>query len=346
MVASASSSNTKWPSGLCSAQRACAAEAIDSSSRSFLSSLGRAKRACTRTAVIASLFTSTSISPSRRRPRQPRRLGAGSDRTLDGGRELRRGPVAGEKEVPPGGRRSRPVRILLRKRGKRGAALLDDVPRRQRLWQFRKLYYVLPHLLRQRLAGRLDPLVGSTYRGGQPVRKSEQPLPRPVDEAGDGRQRFRWLVLEMHIDDGAEGLGRAQLRQKESGDRGRHCEDDRIAARKIDGVLAEIERADRFAGNCQPTQLMAESDHDTMTLQISDSGIDESGGETGKCHQRPAGAAATRKRLAQNRAGKSGRSLRGLGIQRGKKQWPPKPLIKDAVAGHEVGDALVLPRTQ
>src|SRR6478672_7562734 len=223
MVASASSSKTKWPSGRCNAQSAFVAEAIESSNwESMLLGAGCGKKAFSLVVVIQFYFRLPRL---RSRARQPRRLISRSDRTLDGGREASRRPVAGEKEISPAGPRSRPVCILFRKRGKGGAALPDDVPRWQDRGQVRQPYHVIPDILCEHLAGGLNPPVRGTYGGRNPVGKGEQPFRCPIDNACNGRKRFRGLSFEMHVDDGTEVLRRRQLRQEQWGNRGGHRED-------------------------------------------------------------------------------------------------------------------------
>src|SRR6516164_1317796 len=102
MVASASSSKTKWPSGRWSAQSAFAAEAMDLSSApisAFRWVFG-----------LAALISRSCITVY---PREIGGLVARPDRALDGGREARRRPVAGEKEIAPRCLGLRPFRVLI-----------------------------------------------------------------------------------------------------------------------------------------------------------------------------------------------------------------------------------------
>jgi len=81
-----------------------------------------------------------------------------------------------------------------------------------------------------------------------------------------------------------------------------------------------------------------------MALQIRQGWINESWAKAIPSDQRPAGATALSKRLAQDHACEKGRSLRRFRIQRREKQWSPEPLIKDAVASQKVGNADIPPR--
>src|SRR5262249_58141011 len=79
---------------------------------------------------LAALSTSDDISRSciTVYPREMGGLVARPDRALDGGREARRRPVAGEKEIAPRCLGLRPFCVLIRLGGKRRAAFRYDEP--------------------------------------------------------------------------------------------------------------------------------------------------------------------------------------------------------------------------
>ena len=91
---------------------------------------------------------------------------------------------------------------------------------------------------------------------------------------------------------------------------------------------------------------MAQTKHCAMALQIRQGRINESWAKAIPSDQRPAGATAPSKRLAQDRACEKGRSLGRFRIQRREKHWSPEALIKDAVSSHKVGNADIPLRVQ
>ncbi len=254
MVASASSSKTKCPSDRCNAQSAFVAAAIESSSLALRDPARlRSEDAAVESPSSHVSFFPASSSCLRSRPHEPRRLVAGSDRSLDGGRESGRRPVAGEKEVSPAGLRSRPACILLRKRGKSGAALPDDLPGWQRLGQIRSALPRLSRPLPRAPRGappihRSAALMVAESRSGNANSHSAVPLTMPVMVGSVWRR----LAFEMRVDDGAEGLWRRQLRQEQWGHRGGHSENDGIASTKANHILAEIECADCVVSELEP----------------------------------------------------------------------------------------------
>src|SRR5438045_1146266 len=139
MVTSGSSSNTQCPSGCWRSSSARVATAIQSS-RGFASVIGA------------------------RRQVGDQQFGgavAGSDGTFDRGRQAGIGPVASEREIAPVSAWPRPACVLLRRGGKRRAALAHDLPP----WQLARRAGgggdFGPDLLGQRLALGVDEAVGS-----------------------------------------------------------------------------------------------------------------------------------------------------------------------------------------
>src|SRR4029078_10275967 len=169
------------------------------------------------------------------------------DRAFDGGRESRGGPVAGKKEIGPGGLGRRPPRILLRQRGESCAPFLDDDPGRQLVARAGYGSDVVPDLFCQILAWGFDPSIGRADRRREPTREGEKPFHRHADDAHDPRLGLKRLASEMGIHDGAELGWRWEARHKQGGDCGRQGENDRVVRRKLEDVLAEIELVNAIA---------------------------------------------------------------------------------------------------
>ena len=121
MVASASSSNTQWPSGCCRSISARVADAMQRSDPPGAPAGGGA--------------TDPAASGVRRRPCAWRaaRLGRGMARAhgaFERRRQAGRGPIAGEEQVPPLRRGGRPTAFSAGVAGKGRAPLPHDLPRR------------------------------------------------------------------------------------------------------------------------------------------------------------------------------------------------------------------------
>src|SRR4051794_5508538 len=119
MVPSASSSNTKCPSGFCTARRATLAVRMALSSAVGSASLSAIK------IVRAPVFSMSSI----RLLRGHCKIGgvkSRPDSALDGGRKAGRGEIACEQEIVPHGLRWRPLFLLAWKGGEGRAPLFDD----------------------------------------------------------------------------------------------------------------------------------------------------------------------------------------------------------------------------
>ena len=144
------------------------------------------------------------------------------DRSLDGCRQPRISPVAGEKQVFPRRHRARPQRVLLRRGLECGAALAHDLPGRQLALDARGLADVPPDRPRQFLARHVHQPVGVADGDRQALRKREQPFNQAADDAEDRRLIRRRIEAEMRIDDGAEFRRRLQARQQRGGRSRRH----------------------------------------------------------------------------------------------------------------------------
>src|ERR1700716_1371912 len=97
-------------------------------------------------------------------------------RSLDGCRQPRISPVAGEKQVFKGGRGARPQGVLLRRGLEGGAALAHDLPRRHFALHTRRFADIPPDRLRELLSGHIDQPVAIADGNRQALREREQPL--------------------------------------------------------------------------------------------------------------------------------------------------------------------------
>ena len=238
----------------------------------------------------------------------------------------------------------RPLGILLGQRGEGGAALFDDVPRRHVASHAGHLGDILPDRLRKLLARGLDEAVGGADGRGDPVGIGEQPFGSAVDDAEQARKVFGRRDLEMRIDDRAERFRSVEIGKHQPRDRGGHGENDGIAGGELDRVLAEIEQLDLAVGNLHAAKLVHEAELGPVAFEISERRVDKGRPETLRGDQRVAGAAATRQRLAQNRARQESRGLARLGVERGKKERARQPLVQNAAAIDDLVDALVAAR--
>ena len=92
------------------------------------------------------------------------------------------------------------------------------------------------------------------------------------------------------------------------------------------GLAAEIERLDPLAGKAQRAQLMLHAHVGAALLQKRERRLDQGRAQAFARDQRPAGAAADRKRLADDRAGKPRRAVRRIDIERREQQRLDQPL--------------------
>ena len=145
----------------------------------------------------------------------------------------------------------------------------------------------------------------------------------------------------MRIDDGAEFVRRLQARQQRGRGARRHREHDGIVGRDGDGVVAEIQFADMIGGHRELAQLVTEPDGRALALQQFYGGLDQDRAQAVARDQGTAGLAARQQGLAHDRAGKPGRALGRIDIERGEQQRLHQPLVQRAVARDRAADQLV-----
>ena len=194
-----------------------------------------------------------------------------------------------------------------------------------------------------RLATSLQILFASSSRGasmqpisgadghGEPAREGEQPLHRAVEHAEDRRLRRRRFDAKMRVDDGAEFARHFQV----TAARTRRCKGGtarmtRVVGAERHGVDAEIERLDSLVGEAQRAQLVLHTHTGAALLQISERRLDQGRAQTFARDQRPTGAAADRKRLADDGAGKPRRSIRRIDIECRKEKRLDQALVERA----------------
>src|ERR1017187_5339387 len=198
MVASASSSKTQCPSGRWSASNAsvAAATARSSAGGALFAILSVNWSDVSDIASLLSHFAD-----------QIGRPVTGPYRALDGRRQPRRRPIAGEQDVIRAGMGPRTFGVLARQCGERGPPLPHDLPRGQGACNARDRGDLPPDLGSEFHPRGIEQPIGAADGDGKTVVKGEQPLGRAVDDAGYWRARSRRFDAEMGVNDGAK-LGR------------------------------------------------------------------------------------------------------------------------------------------
>ena len=231
MVASASSSNTQWPSGCCAASSASVA------ARDALSSVEMSANAGIAHCMARSIVQ---LRSARSAARLPERIAP----SMVAGRPVSVQSPARQRLRQLRARR-RAFGILLGRRREGRAALAHDLPRRQLGRQGPR-----PAQPRARSSRRVSSRGASSSRSAPLIvtdsrpRKREQPFDGAVDDADHRRQRRRRIDAEMRVDDGTKLVGRRQAGHQLGRDQGRHGEDHGVVGAERDVVIAEVERRD------------------------------------------------------------------------------------------------------
>ena len=147
----------------------------------------------------------------------------------------------------------------------------------------------------------------------------------------------------MRVDDGPEFRRRLQARQQRRRRPRRHRQHDHIIRPDRDAIVAELQPADPALRHPKSAQFMPEPNAGALLLQQLDRRLDQDRAEAVARDQRPAGLAARQQRFAHHRAGKAGRALRRIDIERRQQQRLHQPLVKRALAGDGVADQLIGP---
>src|SRR6266700_5759851 len=225
MVASASSSKTKWPSGRWCAMRARVAASMRSSKDRSLEDgsrkAGSPEAGLSLIAAAVELSGMEILGSSLRRE-----LGgaiSGADGALNRRGQAGIGPIPGQEQIAPFVPRPRPAGILRVRRREGGAPLPHNLPWRQAVRKAGRDLDLVPDRARQRLARRVEEPVAGADGDRQPARKCKDPFRRRVEDAEDRRLAGRRIEAEMGVDDGAELRGRREVWH----DRGRRIGRDR-----------------------------------------------------------------------------------------------------------------------
>ena len=182
MVASASSSNTQWPSGAAASEQRIASPPR-CAGRDRLSVGGWSARSSS-----ATLHRSWSSECPSAIGDQVGGAIAGSDRTFDGRGQAGICPIASEDEIAPRSGGARAFASCVGRRGEGRAPLAHDLPRRHRIGrQAATAATSLQIVLAKFLARRVDQPVAGADGDRQPAGKGEQPFDRAVEHAEDRR---------------------------------------------------------------------------------------------------------------------------------------------------------------
>ena len=108
---------------------------------------------------------------------------AGPDRPFDRRGQAGRRPIAREQQIGIGRSRTGTARVFRNRRGESRPFFLDDLPRRQRLFNLCHFCNFRPNTFGEVFARDVEEAVGAADRDRQPVRKRKQPFDGAVHDA-------------------------------------------------------------------------------------------------------------------------------------------------------------------